>query len=334
MEQMNPDCILNTCITLEHVIPRETAQFFLPLYLKHPAILKLRNAGIGMAGVSRATPGFRLRRIPGFRFALFTCSGSGEVTAGAQTHEQSAGSFCILPAGKEQFYRQTGSAPWRFCWFHLTPDTPLPPAGLPQPFFGRRTPPVQLEAAMKGLALESIHVIRNLAADTSDERPPWHFYCDSMDLAAALCAFGLKPDRSPYGCEALIASYTDQILELLARSFHLPESVQTEPPPDDPFENLWRQVSGSLEKKWTLEMMAAEVYMSVSTLLRQAKRRYDATPMQVLYHLRLKRANTLLVSTTLIALRCGYDNFAAFSTAFKKEYGISPRTCRREGVGR
>ena len=84
---------------------------------------------------------------------------------------------------------------------------------------------------MKGLALESIHVIRNLAADTSDERPPWHFYCDSMDLAAALCAFGLKPDRSPYGCEALIASYTDQILELLARSFHLPESVQTEPPP-------------------------------------------------------------------------------------------------------
>ncbi len=338
MEQMNPDCILNTCITLEHVIPRETAQFFLPLYLKHPAILKLRNAGIGMAGVSRATPGFRLRRIPGFRFALFTCSGSGKVTAGAQTHEQSAGSFCILPAGKEQFYRQTGSAPWRFCWFHLTPDTPLPPAGLPQPFFGRRTPPVQLEAAMKGLALESIHVIRNLAADTSDERPPWHFYCDSMDLAAALCAFGLKPDRSPYGCEALIASYTDQILELLARSFHLPESVQTEPPPDDPFENLWRQVSGSLEKKWTLEMMAAEVYMSVSTLLRQAKRRYDATPMQVLYHLRLKRANTLLVSTTLpvsvIALRCGYDNFAAFSTAFKKEYGISPRTCRREGVGR
>ena len=330
---MNPDSILNPCITIEHQIPRETAQFFLPLYLKHPAVLKLRDAGIGMAGVSRATPGFQLRRIPGFRFAAFTCSGKGEVTTKARTHELSAGSFCILEAGEEQFYRQTGKEPWCFCWFHLNPDTPLLDAGQPLPFFGQQAPPMQLEAAMEGLALESVHVICNLAAATSNERPPWHFYCDSMDLAAALSAFGLKPNRSPYGCEALIASYTDQILGLLARSFHLLKSESKKPSSDDPLENLWRQVSESLEKKWTLEMMASHVYMSVSTLLRQAKRRYDATPMQVLYHLRLKRANSLLVSTKLpisvIAIRCGYDNFAAFSTAFKKEYGVSPRTCRR-----
>ena len=130
------------------------------------------------------------------------------------------------------------------------------------------------------------------------------------------------------------ADYADTLLALLDRHLKLIIRPPAEKSPERRLlEELWLQVSDSLRRKWTLPQMAAKACMSVSTLIRQTKRHYDATPMQILYHLRLKYAAKLLLSTpqlpiSMVALHCGYDNFAAFSTAFRKEYGTSPRLFR------
>ena len=124
---MHPDQLVNPCVTYEHVIPEAMRQLFLPLYLKHPSILRLRHAGITMGGISLATPGFRIDRLPGFHFLALTLSGTGEMTLGDTTHALTPGTAILVPADTRQRYRHTGDAPWRFCWFHLNADTSLLP---------------------------------------------------------------------------------------------------------------------------------------------------------------------------------------------------------------
>ncbi|MGN0878487.1 MAG: AraC family transcriptional regulator [Oligosphaeraceae bacterium] len=330
---MHPDQLVNPCVTYEHVIPEPMRQIFLPLYLKHPSILRLRHAGVAMGGISHATPGFRIDRLPSFHFLALTLDGTGEMTLGDVTHALTPGTAILVPADTRQRYRHTGNAPWRFCWFHLDSDTALLPERPALPHRVVTLAPRQLEDAIRGLALETMNIVEHLAA-TTDERPPWQFYCDSMNLANALDAFDLKPDLSSENSDRLIELYADTLLMLLDR--HLKHIVR--PPAEKSserrlLEELWLQVGDSLRRKWTLPLMAAKACMSVSTLLRQTKRHYDATPMQILYHLRLKHAAKLLLSSpqlpiSMVALHCGYDNFAAFSTAFRKEYGTSPRLFR------
>ena len=135
---------VNNSVPVEKVIPETMEQLFLPLYLKHPAPLKLRDAGIFMAGISEASPGFRLRRTPDFLFAVFTRSGSGRIIIDGEPYLLEPGSLFLAPAHREQLYFQVGSAIWRFLWFHLKVDTPLlrptpsePAAGSP---FRKRLP--------------------------------------------------------------------------------------------------------------------------------------------------------------------------------------------------
>jgi transcriptional regulator GlxA family with amidase domain len=59
--------------------------------------------------------------------------------------------------------------------------------------------------------------------------------------------------------------------------------------------------------------------------------------MQHVTHLRMRRAETLLQSTTaklaVIARMVGYENVFAFSTAFRRIYHVPP-SLRREGSKR
>lgn len=330
---MHPDQLVNPCVTYEHVIPEAMRQIFLPLYLKHPSILRLRHAGVAMGGISLATPGFRIDRLPSFHFLALTLAGTGEMTLGDSSHALTPGTAILVPADTRQRYRHTGDAPWRFCWFHLDSDTALLPERPALPHRAVSLAPRQLEDTIRGLALETMNIVEHLAS-TTDERPPWQFYCDSMNLANALDDFELQPAPSNENSERLIDLYADTLLALLDRHLKLIIRPPAEKSPERRLlEELWLQVSDSLRRKWTLPQMAAKACMSVSTLIRQTKRHYDATPMQILYHLRLKYAAKLLLSTpqlpiSMVALHCGYDNFAAFSTAFRKEYGTSPRLFR------
>jgi AraC-like DNA-binding protein len=78
----------------------------------------------------------------------------------------------------------------------------------------------------------------------------------------------------------------------------------------------------------TVEALAKEAHMSLSTLERTVRRHLRITPQDLLQRIRMNRARHLLTTSTLkigeIALECGYESFSAFSRAFRKAYGCAP----------
>ena len=62
----------------------------------------------------------------------------------------------------------------------------------------------------------------------------------------------------------------------------------------------------------------------------------DRTPHAEITRVRLRHAQQLLTATTLpvsqVAVRCGYERTEYFSTAFRRETGLSPSEYRRRSL--
>jgi AraC-like DNA-binding protein len=83
---------------------------------------------------------------------------------------------------------------------------------------------------------------------------------------------------------------------------------------------------------WTLEKLAERACMSRSAFAARFKERVGETPMEYLARWRMLLAADRLVnssdSVSAIALALGYESESAFSTAFKRVMGCSPRHVR------
>lgn len=86
---------------------------------------------------------------------------------------------------------------------------------------------------------------------------------------------------------------------------------------------------------WTVEELAVRVGLSRSALAQRFTDLLDMPPMQYLAQWRLQLAAQQLRSGTqnlaTVAEQVGYDSEAAFSRAFKREFGQPPATWRRNG---
>ncbi len=86
-------------------------------------------------------------------------------------------------------------------------------------------------------------------------------------------------------------------------------------------------------RDWTLDVLAREVGLSRSALAQRFTDLVGAPPMQYLAQWRLQiAARELLIgnlSMATIAAQVGYDSEAAFSRAFKREFGKPPASWRR-----
>ena len=89
------------------------------------------------------------------------------------------------------------------------------------------------------------------------------------------------------------------------------------------------------ERAWTLEELAREVALSRSGLASRFNELVGEPPMQYLTRWRLAMAAKALRSSkesvVRIAGRSGYESEAAFSRAFKREFGMPPVAWRRGG---
>jgi AraC-like DNA-binding protein len=81
--------------------------------------------------------------------------------------------------------------------------------------------------------------------------------------------------------------------------------------------------------RWTLQELAERVGMSRSTLSQKFKKTVGQSPMDYLTRWRMAVAGDKLVNSSdpvsAISLALGYESEAAFSTAFKRVMGCSPR---------
>lgn len=87
------------------------------------------------------------------------------------------------------------------------------------------------------------------------------------------------------------------------------------------------------EAQWTVDMLAARVSMSRSNLATQFTKLVGEPPMKYLTRLRMHLAVLMLTDDTdltleSIAYRVGYSSAFAFSKAFKRLIGISPKAFR------
>ncbi|WP_205910794.1 AraC family transcriptional regulator [Paroceanicella profunda] len=82
-------------------------------------------------------------------------------------------------------------------------------------------------------------------------------------------------------------------------------------------------------RRWSLQDLAAEAGMSRSAFASHFKERVGSTPIEYLTRLRMLHAIDRLEhsddTVSVIALDLGYESESAFSTAFKRLHGVSPR---------
>ena len=103
-----------------------------------------------------------------------------------------------------------------------------------------------------------------------------------------------------------------------------------------------RHIEANLFAKLTIAAIAREAFASPSTLLRQFRREMGHTPLRYVTRRRLEEARRLLEADNHtvgeVAALVGYENFGAFSTAFRKRFGNPPsavrRASRRPATGR
>jgi AraC family transcriptional regulator len=100
-----------------------------------------------------------------------------------------------------------------------------------------------------------------------------------------------------------------------------------------------RYIESNLFSKLALAAIAQQAFASPSTLLRQFRRDTGTTPYGYIKTRRLEEARRLIEAGRHpvgdVAMLVGYENFAAFSTAFKSHFGKAPSSFRpRPGLSK
>lgn len=91
-------------------------------------------------------------------------------------------------------------------------------------------------------------------------------------------------------------------------------------------------LEASYADEWTLDSMAESCGLGITRFVHYCKQITNQTPQHYLNQLRLAAAARLLsseMSIIDIAMDCGFSTSQYFATAFKKQYGQTPREFRR-----
>jgi AraC-like DNA-binding protein len=95
---------------------------------------------------------------------------------------------------------------------------------------------------------------------------------------------------------------------------------------------------GQIGRRWTTDELACELAVSRSAFAERFTRIIGEPPMRYLARQRFEQATAQLRQSSdpiaRIAFDVGYESEAAFSRAFRREYGVPPAAWRREQAGR
>jgi AraC-like DNA-binding protein len=275
-----------------NIIGSDCLEQFLPL--ASPAGTLLKSLDISLAGISTLQGEYEIaRRNPNWHVLLYTISGRGHVETDTGAHDLKRGTVLFLPRYTSHRY-QLARKDWQIMWFHLRPMETWA-------YLEQRTWSVapamhlrQLKQACLGLLYEEHH--RDVEAERAGQ------------LYAELIALYLHRELS----------YLHNATEWRTR-----ENVRL----------LWAEIDSSLQQDWGVPRMARQAHVSEGHFHRLMQEIYGATPMDKLLQMRMQRAESLLRSSDQpayqVAEQVGYQNPYAFSTAYKRYHGVSPREHRR-----
>jgi len=111
--------------------------------------------------------------------------------------------------------------------------------------------------------------------------------------------------------------------------------IQTLPGTPECIEDVMRYIREHINEPLNREMLAAVAGFSVPHFHRVFTAHVGESAASYIRRLRLERAGRKLrmgaVDITEVALAAGYDTHAAFSKAFKQQFGLSPSEFRQLG---
>ncbi|WP_440054725.1 helix-turn-helix transcriptional regulator [Pseudoalteromonas sp. T1lg65] len=149
-----------------------------------------------------------------------------------------------------------------------------------------------------------------------------------LSLATQLQQVPISPNLTErLRCEGLAIQWLSSLLtELIADSHHHQAAYRL--PPDSDIEAKKNRIVDLMNSGHSIEQVAKELAMSLSSLSRFFKRHFDTTPKQYIKLANLNKArHALLVEGLSIgeaAYLAHYDHTSNFIAAFKKHFGITP----------
>jgi AraC family transcriptional regulator len=182
--------------------------------------------------------------------------------------------------------------------------------------------------------------LRLLECDRLAELPP------CLDLRAAPIRHAMarlvEEMRNPgFGSDVLIEGVTLALVVELYRHLGEPsrgENVTTGQIADWRLKRIRDRIHDGMAGPLTIESIAAECRMSPRHLIRTFKNTIGTTLSSYIAEARLTRAKEQLLNAELpikvIAGQCGFQSAAAFTAAFRKATGFTPRGYRDEMVRR
>ncbi|MCP4006418.1 MAG: helix-turn-helix transcriptional regulator [bacterium] len=316
-------------------VPPGSRDWFLPL--ADARARTLRNADIGIVGISEVVRGFDWAGPGTTHLVLGTIKGNGFVEVDNQRFLAQESDLIVCPAGMPRRFA-TRSAGWKFLairlvdgdrWRHLVERGVRP---LPSHWLRRLVAPVEgmLAEHPLGNAMPA-HTQRSQRG--SDESPGQYLFSRYADRVAPSDA---DSDQSSARADAFELHAT-----ILRHQIEGMLTIHPDEERDDDavaLASLWNRVADRPRGPWDAEDLAAAVGVSRTSLYRMVKRHHETSPARLVERLRMDEACRLLLesrhSIEVIADQVGYASAFSFSAAFKRFVGESPSRFRLEAADR
>jgi AraC-like DNA-binding protein len=251
----------------------------------------LSQLGVGSAGISDLRDEYCMSRPEsGISVVLGTLDGKAMLTTESQKRELRAGDLLIAPQGVSHRYELIGGRKWSIVWFNIC----------------RTIPAEKVEVVSANFLDKIVQEMMEIREEAMVE--------------------------SFLSLEARMAK-ENYLSVMLQRVLHRGKSG-TQLHQERQLRDLWGKVMNDLAKAWTLETLAEIAGCSAGHLNRLCRVFYGEPAMSHLTRLRMEHGAQLLAMGMYkvgnVARLCGYENQFAFSVAFKRRFGRSPREVRKD----
>ncbi|OGV50559.1 MAG: hypothetical protein A2017_20495 [Lentisphaerae bacterium GWF2_44_16] len=286
---------LNKKICKKYILAPSCREVYLPL--SSGILQNLRDEGIMYGGVSFLKDYYTIiRPEPRNSHLIFTLKGKGKLRVDGGEFELFPGTLYVGLHGMPQHYTLDGDY-WEIAWLNV--------ADIPN----------ELNAMIKLSPL-----IRN---SENGEK--------IKELIVAANNEYLKMDRHSF---TALTSIAQLLLITLWREFAVDKADADSECVK--FQTLKNKIGADVGRNWNIKSLIKESGMFYTSVHfnRLCRKHLGMPAMKKVVSMRMNEAKKLLLSTDypigLIGERCGYCNAYAFSTAFKKHFGASPKKMRSQ----
>ncbi|MGO4350235.1 helix-turn-helix domain-containing protein [Paenibacillus sp. MCAF9] len=251
------------------------------------------HGGVFLSGLFDESDSYRYRRPNGISdwLIFFTLEGEGYLRTPAGERRCRKGQIGLLRAGIPHEYGTIAGSSWHFYWAHFQK--------LPEIDYLPKDESIVITIPDGNMRSRVQLTFDHILSDSRERASFWQMLCENALRQVIL----------------LIAQQLDKRL-------------------DPRIELALQYLSQHMEQPIRIEELARSVGLSLSRLSHLFKQETGTSVVEHLNHLRLQQAALLMEhmgrSATEAALDVGFNNYNHFAALFRKSYGVSPRTYKKD----